>query len=262
MKSTQTKGIAGRSIKRIFVPSDFGDIIAHLGEDCPLVGGQAVAWWTERFGTTEKPLTSCDIDFWGYRDDLENLAKAIGKKPVYPGEYEMTAWVGAIPLQIHGEETVVEFINTVPGLDVINPERACAGQVFGDEEKGKKLLVLSPVSLVLAKLHALRAYDQKARQDELHLKISLLNCNRFILELLKEGKARLVLWNIERLIAASQTKAYRRLEREHNFRLLSAVPLAEIQRASASGAMPEEDRNRLRQFLSVRWPQVTDASVG
>jgi len=30
-----------------FTPWDFADIIAHLPDDCSLVGGQAVAWWAE-----------------------------------------------------------------------------------------------------------------------------------------------------------------------------------------------------------------------
>ena len=31
-----------------FTPRDFAAIIAHLPEDCPMVDGQAVAWWLAR----------------------------------------------------------------------------------------------------------------------------------------------------------------------------------------------------------------------
>jgi hypothetical protein len=201
-----------RPRKRIFVPSDFEEVIQRIPEECPLVEGQAVAWWALQFEATDEPLTSCDIDFWGFRDELQSLARALRRKPIFPHKYEMTAWVGGIPLELKGEATIVEFINTVPGLDVINPEKASVGQVFSTGTAPKKLLVLSPVSLVLAKLHALRAYDQTERQDELHLKVSLVTSRSFISQLLKEEKTRQVLWNVERLIAASQTKPYQRLE--------------------------------------------------
>ncbi len=77
---------------RVFLPSDFAEVIAHLPEDCSLIGGQAVAWWAEVYDLAPpgKPITSSDIDFWGYRDDLKRLATALGAKPIWPNQYEMT----------------------------------------------------------------------------------------------------------------------------------------------------------------------------
>jgi hypothetical protein len=49
-----------RPKNRIFVPSDFGEVIQNIPEECPLVGGQAVAWWAHAFCPSDKPLTSCD----------------------------------------------------------------------------------------------------------------------------------------------------------------------------------------------------------
>ena len=239
------------------MPSDFGEIIQKVPEECALVGGQAVAWWAVHYGIlTEKPLTSCDIDFWGFREDLQHLAAALRRKAIYPNRYEMTAWVGGIPMEIKGAETIVEFINTVPGLDVINPEKASVGQVFSSGTAPKNLLVLSPVSLVLAKLHALRAYEQSDGQDGLHLKVCLLTSRSFIVQLLSESRIRQVLWNVERLIAAGQLKPYRRLEAEHGLNILSAVPIQEIAAAAAHAGLSEEDRKRLQHFVAERWKRV------
>jgi hypothetical protein len=263
MKSALTieDGQPPRSRKRIFVPSDFDEIIQNVPSECPLVGGQAVAWWAAEYSTaTDRPLTSCDIAFWGFREDLQALAAAVGRKPIYPHKYEMTAWVGGIPLRVNGEETIVEFINSIPGLDVINPEKASAGQVFSSGASRKNLLVLSPVSLVLAKLHALKAYDQNDRQDELHLKVCLLTSHSFLVQLLREAKVKQVLWNIERLIAASQTKPYLRLQTERNFNILSAAPIEEIASATASSEISKEDRQRLEKFLNERWSRLNLAS--
>src|SRR5438094_219658 len=110
-----------------FKPEDFAEVIANVPEGCPLIGGQAVAWWAARYGLTGKDggaITSADIDFWGDRQDLVVVAKALHRKAVFPHEYEMTVWVGAIPLRIHGSNTLVEFLHTVPGLDTNDPTKA------------------------------------------------------------------------------------------------------------------------------------------
>ena len=249
-----------RSKQRIFVPSDFGEVIQNIPEECPLVGGQAVAWWAEAFCPSNQPITSCDIDFWGFKDDLTNLGIALGQKLILPHQYEMTVWVGGIPLTIKGEQTLVEFISAVPGLDTFDPEKASVRQRFSAGKEPKWLQVLSPVSLVLAKLYALRAFDQTDRQDESHLKVSLVTASCFLRQLLQEGKTKQVLWNVERLIAACQNKPYRRLEARHEFKILAAIPVPQIRQA-ISGDLPEEDRRRLQNFLERRWPQVEGRSI-
>src|ERR1017187_1830087 len=230
MKSARTteKSQPSAAGKRIFVPSDFAAVIQHVPEECPLVGGQAVAWWAQEYCPSDKPITSCDIDFWGFRDDLTTLARALRHKIILPHRYDMTTWVGGIPMILNGEKTMVEFINTVPGLDAFSPEKVSVRQLFSAGTRQKKLLVLSPVSLVLAKLYALRAFDQTERQDELHLKVSLVTANRFIGQLLREANIKQVLWNVERIIACSQNKPYKRLEAQHGFKVLSAIPMQQI----------------------------------
>jgi hypothetical protein len=73
--------------------------------------------------------------------------------------------------------------------------------------------------------------------------------------LLQETKIKQALWNVERLIAASQNKPYQRLEAKHGFTVLSAIPIQQMMAYSAL-ALPEQDGNRLRNFLKLRWPQV------
>jgi len=76
MKSAKT-GVLQTDAGSRFTPSDFSEVIAALPEGCPLVGGQAVAWWAGRYEITtlngEKfdPITSADIDCWGDRASLK-----------------------------------------------------------------------------------------------------------------------------------------------------------------------------------------------
>lgn len=247
-----------------FSPSDFADVIGKLPDGCPLVGGQAVAWWANRYGVKirvgdrERAITSRDIDFWGGRSDLIQLAKRLDRRPVFPHEYEMTVWVGAIEITVRGKHTLVEFLHTVPGLDTNNPDNACVEQEYGDKGIKKRLLILTPVSLVLAKLHALRHFDQKARQDELHLKISIEASKRFIAELLRGREAKEALWNCQRLIDCHQMKPSRRLEAQHQFNILDAIPIAEIQQESQNPEQPPADREKLKKFWTFHWPRVSE----
>ena len=135
-------------------------------------------------------------------------------------------------------------------------EKASIPQLFSTGDTQKNLLVLSPVSLVLAKLYALRTFDQDGRQDVLHLKTCLVTADQFIKQLLQETKTKQALWNVGRLIAANQYKPYRRLQEKHGFEILSAVPLMQIQETAESNTLPEEDQNRLQNVQSKQWPQV------
>ncbi len=242
-----------------FKPEDFAQVIASVPAGCPLIGGQAVAWWAARYGQTGKAgegITSADIDFWGARRDLIMVAKALQRRAVFPHEYEMTVWAGAIPLKIHGRNTLVEFLHTVPGLDTNDPAKASVAQQYQANSIKRIISVLSPVSLVIAKLHALRHFKQEEREDELHLRISLEASRRFLVELLEQREIRQLLWNCERLIATSQLKPYRRLEKERGFAIISAVPIKEIRREAAGENQNHENRQRLKNFEEKRWRRL------
>ncbi len=81
-------------------PVDFVEVLHHIPESCILIGGQAVAWWAERYQLklegVEKEITSQDIDFWGTTADLLQLADRLNTAPALPSHYEITLLVGAI----------------------------------------------------------------------------------------------------------------------------------------------------------------------
>jgi hypothetical protein len=243
-----------------FTPSDFREILLHLPEGCPLVGGQAVAWWAERYEIKpvvegkKIPVTSQDIDFWGSREDLKRLAAKMKRRSIFPHEHEMTLWVGAIPLVIQGKQTLAEFLHAIPGLDTNNPDHACVEQML--EGSGKRIQVLSPVSLVFAKLHALRHFDQKNRQDKLHLKVCIEACWHFVSELVRSREVRMALANIKRLVSCHQMSTTRKLEHRCRFNILKGVPIDLLQAAAQSGEQTPENRARLSKFCSDYWPWV------
>lgn len=236
-------------------PDDFRLVLENIPAECPLVGGQAVAWWAKRYDIRPEgqEVTSRDIDFWGSREDLKLLASRLGRPAIFPNAYEMTVWVGAIQLSINGKTSLVEIIHTVPGLDTNEPEQASVLEEFA----GRQLYVLSPVSLVLSKLHALRHFDQSDRQDKEHLLVCLEASGHYLKELLAVGHVKVVLREVERLISVQATKPAHRLERTHRFKLLSAIPIEAFRPAAKNPALPMIERQRLKNFLAKRWPGVS-----
>jgi hypothetical protein len=232
-------------------PEDFSSVLSHVPEECVLIGGQAVAWWARRYGAKSQ-VTSRDIDFWGTREDLMALAANLHSRAAIPNRYERTLLLGAIGVEAAGKKTAIEFLHSVPGLDHANPEIVAVPQVLGESKR--TLLVMSPVSLVLIKLHALRHFSQEDRQDELHLRVSIEVSRPFIVEILAENP-RLALWNCRRLIDSHLMKVHQKLEGRYGFSILEAIPVVQI-RAAAETVRSAETRKRLTNFLENHWPRV------
>jgi hypothetical protein len=245
-----------------FVPDDFSDVIAHLPEGCALVGGQAVAWWARTYGIKIQghdkliEVTSQDIDFWGSRADLIHVAKALRRRAVFPNQYEMTVWAGAVPIKIKDQESLAEFLHTVPGLDTADPEAASVPQIYEANSVRKTILILTPVSLILAKVHAVRHFDQQHRNDEQHLRVCITASQHFIRQLLRQNAVRHILWNCERLITLHQLKPIAKLEQKRQFNVLDAVPIADLESWTAQPASNQEDRDKISNFVNKRWTRL------
>jgi len=235
-------------------PHDFLAVLKSVPEGCPMIGGQAVAYWANRYRIVpeNEPITSKDIDFWGSREDLTTLAKRLQRPPIFPESYEMTVWAGAVEILVAGKTTLVEMLHTVPGLDTNEPKQAAVKEHI----EGAALYILSPVSLVLAKLHALRNFDQQQRKDKLHLLASIECAAHFISELLARKHVRLALQECERIIRSRSAKAIQRLQQEQGFDLLSAIPVAAMEAETENPAQETANRERLRNFLKKRWPSI------
>lgn len=242
-----------------FKPGDFDVVLQNIPPHCVLIGGQAVAWWAERYSIKNPAgdrveATSKDIDFWGSRDDLFQIATRLNKAPVFPDPREMTLLIGAIEVSVAGKKTVLEMLRRVPGLDVEDPNAVALPEAIAST--GSETLILTPVSLVLTKLHGLRRFPQNDRQDLLHLQISLAACQEFLSEVVLRDTS-YTLWNCNRLIRASQESRNQRLERKYLFRILSAIPIANMRAAAERASLPGQDRERLQRFLKLQWPRIT-----
>lgn len=236
--------------------SDCAQVLAHAGEAIPLIGGQAVGWWALRFqgqlpAEFSAPVTSRDIDFWADREQMDQYAELLQVRPRYPHRYEMTVLAGVIPLEINGQRTSIEFLHTVPGLDVNDPDAATVLQ----EMDGMRFRVLDPVSLTCTKLHALRNFEQKERQDLYHLSVCLAVCQPFVEEALRRS-VRTGIWYSERLIRNCLRQNNQRLMERHQLEWKPSIPLAAIESLRDTDALPAPERERLKNFLEKRWSRL------
>jgi hypothetical protein len=62
---------------------------------------------------------------------------------------------------------------------------------------------------------------------------------------------------VERLITAQGMKPYRKLEKASGFKVLSAIPVKQFERAAKDEALADAERKRLQNFLRKRWPLVS-----
>jgi hypothetical protein len=245
--------------KKLLKFEDFEEILAAAGDTLPVIGGQAVAWWADRYladsveaVTGSKYAGSVDIDFWADRDEMEGLARKLHVQPRYPHKYEMTALSGICStLSSKGVTLIIEFLHTVPGLDIPDPANASIQQA----NRQTKIRVLDPISLLHAKLHALRNFNQEERQDALHLKICHAAIPIFIEEVLARDTSK-ALFYIERVLKAATRSFNIKVSEGLGLDLLKAIPISAIQNAANNATSPT-DKEKLNNFLSARWKRLS-----
>lgn len=78
-------------------------LVTHVGADMVLVGGQALAFWMQRFGVDSQQATvTNDGDLLGTAGQLHHLADALNAVALVPGQHARTALVGQVRLPAGG----------------------------------------------------------------------------------------------------------------------------------------------------------------
>lgn len=228
-----------------FSVDDFTPFLLQ-SEGLSLIGGQAVSWWEQRYLAPNQSIVSRDLDFWTEREEMECFLDRLKLTARLPHRYEMTVLLGVADIMIRGLPSQIEFLHTVPGLDVSSREAATVEQKC---ESGG-IRVLDPISLTLTKLHALRNFDQTDRLDLLHLKICIAASREFIIECLA-ADPELAHWHVERLAKATLQKRNWRVAMDGKANLLDAFPVGELRQNCG-----QEGCEAFARFLEIRWPEI------
>jgi hypothetical protein len=241
--------------RRGFGIEDFAEVLRAAGEDLVLMGGQAVSLWANEYKTElalTGPVLSKDIDFWGDRQLLTNLAKRLGTKADYPEFRSFTVLSGLVRKVIKGELVHIDVLHTVPGLDQVDPAKAAVKVTTF----GVTVTVLDPISMIATKFHNLRNFDQTERNDEAHLRLCIPIAALFTAEAFVKRGVRMGLSYVKRILDVALVASNQRTIKEYSLRIYDAVPVETIRRLSKDERTPAEERQRLLNFMEIRWARL------
>jgi hypothetical protein len=165
-----------------YMPPDLvARVLASAGEDVILVGGQALAFWMERFGVRDpsgRPAVSRDVDFVMPRPTsgapLHRFARAIrGVAHIQP-EHSITALIGSAVAPA-GEDRVynVDLLHAVIGLE---REALAENAMTVTTRDGIRFRVMHPLDLLQSRninLHKLRDKQDALGQLQFRLAIEV-----------------------------------------------------------------------------------------
>ena len=218
-------------------------VVARLDGGFIVCGGQAISYWAARYGLGV--TVSRDLDLIGSRQQAPAVARLLAGRLHYPHSYDMTVLAAVIEGTWDGRSLLVEILHNVPGLETDASEISVELQPYED------LRILHPIALCIAKLHAVRHFDQTGRTDADHLRIALEASRHWLEELLpvdsRPGLLHLNRW-FRTLRADSNRKALARL----GLSWRSPVPLSLLEATAAREPM-------VRAFLERHWPRVLAA---
>jgi hypothetical protein len=169
--------------------SDVADVVSVKTDDqLPMVvGGHAVNIWalaySARLGfqlAPYAPFTTKDLDLWGPKEILDNLAQKYGVKitlspPRSPGIGYVVIPKGALQLK-------VELLTGVNGIRRIEEQNGVQLNILGT-----KVRVLDAISCLKAKIANAADIDQSGRQDVKHVKIMKLCAREFAIDMIAQG---------------------------------------------------------------------------
>jgi hypothetical protein len=241
---------------------DLGQIRPFLGKlgdqgvDCVVAGGFAIFLWAERYARTDsryaalEPFASVDLDLIGDRDEAIAIGRALSVKPKLnsgtdPGPNAATLIVPGVG----GRGRLrIDVLTSVFGCTY--PEAFSSAQLFTFPD-GTSTKVLDPFLCLQSKVLNLLNLDQKARRDQPHTKIAMLNLENRTRELIKSpmpGADRDVLNLTERTFRFALSGDGQQVAKRFGITLEDAIPTDLF----AAGG------EKLAKFAERRLPQLNE----
>ena len=170
------------SEREAYLPPDLVDrVLSSTQDDVVLVGGQALAFWMDRYGIEHglrQPAVSRDIDFFtpdaANTTPLLRFAEAIGGEARIQDKRALTALVGSAIAPAEGGLVYnVDLLHTVVGL---NREDLFSNAMQAQTRNGTRFRVMHPLDVLQsrnANLHRLREKQDALGQQQFRLAIAV-----------------------------------------------------------------------------------------
>jgi len=173
-----------------------------------LVGGQALNIWAERYSHCTElaeygPFTSKDIDYFGYLQAAQKLAKAIGGKMRTPSADHMTPQSALVTAEIDGRTVEIDFLTHVLGVKSPNLENAAAELVMqvrtGNGIGTLSVPIMHPLHCLQSRLANVVTLGRKDAVSKRQLEAAPIVVREYISETLGEGEHSEATATLERL---------------------------------------------------------------
>lgn len=160
--------MVAKKTEAVTPPATVKKLLDVGGEDLVLVGGQALAFWVDRYRLSRPdldiPAISNDVDFLSRTaadtEVVGKLANAIKGRAVFPRKRSLTALVGQAVLDVSDEEFInVDVIFKVVGLEG-DTIRKRAVKIFPGGDR-PAFLVMHPLDVLQSRLANLYKLPEK-----------------------------------------------------------------------------------------------------
>ena len=225
-------------------------ILESSSEDTVLVGGQALALWSQIYHvSTPNDLSagiSADIDFVGSGRTAKAVGQALNRaggnwKLHEVGPDDATPQTAKLSLTVENEGyKEVDFLGTIVGVNTEQLKARAVEMRLPGLSRGIK--IIHPLDLLASRLHNLADIPKKRdAQGVAQVVLAISVVRAFISQAHGTLPERDVFPFVEEVRRIALNKKLRRVYYEYGFDILSAVPIE---------LFKSED------FLSKRWPQI------
>jgi hypothetical protein len=189
--------VVTKKAEAVTPPATVKKLLNAGGEDLVLVGGQALAFWVDRYGVSlenpELPAISNDVDFLSRSaadtEMVNKLAKIIKGRSIFPNRRALTALVGQAVLDVSDEEFInVDVVFKIVGIEG-ETVRKRAVKIFPRTGQSA-FLVMHPLDVLqsrLANLHKLR--DKQNDKGRMQLALAIDVAREFLRNAAREAQA-------------------------------------------------------------------------
>jgi hypothetical protein len=229
-------------------PEDVRRILTVCSAKGILVGGQALAFWADRFAVEIpvelEPAVTADADFIGDSALAKELGRSLGWKTWLPTLDDATPQTGKVTQRLKdGRIKQVDFLSGVVGLSTKDIERRAIELEVPDIGRLRVMHPLDVLDSRIQNLHLLTEKRTPAGIAQARLAIDVVRA--FIRDAVTRRGERVGLKQLERVVAIAEDIAAIRVFLQDGIDPLAAVPL--------------ESFRTTGKLHSQRWPAIQAA---
>lgn len=241
-------------------PTDIDRILRSVGEGPVLVGGQALAFWMDRYGLAPRGgAITHDADLLGSAQDAQALALALRARLLLPDPERLTSLVAQIRLPApDGQARNIDTLHLLYTIDGLRKSRTFTARVWRQAVRmrladGSTLRVMAPLDVLESRAHnAVGLFEDKGPHVLTQLRWAM-EVARIALDRLsgtRDGEADHHLGQaLRRLHGLAASRVGRTLWTRHGVELLEVVVDRSLRRRCPACA-PQLDR--IRTLRAVR----------